>query len=166
MLKIARESLPEVKFYQADITRENIFNKKFKIITAFRFLLNAQPELREQCLGYFYDHLCDDGVLIVNNHLRYASAKGRLIALLQRSGIWQERNYLKDAEFKSIMEKHGFKISKVFSFCLIPGSQSLPPVSDKLQARLEKMFCRFLKLQKYAEQSVYICKKNKNEKIV
>jgi predicted TPR repeat methyltransferase len=48
MLTIAREKLKRTEIIQADITREkNILKpKKFNLITAFRFFLNAEPELR------------------------------------------------------------------------------------------------------------------------
>lgn len=159
MLKIARKELPEIKFYNADLSRSKVFKRKFKIITAFRFLLNAQPELRNQILTKLHGLLCDDGILIVNNHLRYSSAKGYFIAFLQNFGLWKARNYLEDKKFESIMQEQGFKINKVFSFCLLPGSQRFPPISNKLQLRLEKLLVRFFDTEKYGEQSIYICRK-------
>jgi SAM-dependent methyltransferase len=161
MLRIARKTLPEVKYYQADLSREKIFTRKFKIITAFRFLLNAQPELREKCLAQLYEHLYDDGILIINNHLRYASAKGCFIAFLQNFGLWKERNYLEDEKLATIMKKHGFTISKVFSCCLIPGSQRFPPVSRQLHLKIEKLLGRFFSVKNFGEQSIYICRKIK-----
>lgn len=160
MLQSAKKSLPQIKFLHTDVSRENVLNRKFKLITAFRFILNAQPELRNQCLHWINKHLKDDGVLIINNHLRKNSLKGLLINFVKSFGLWKTRNILSDNDFKNIMLQNGFSCKKLFSFCLLPGGQNFPPVSPKLQFRLEKCLANFIELDHYAEQSIYICKKS------
>jgi SAM-dependent methyltransferase len=156
MLKSARAKLPEVAYIKADVTKDNVDIGKFSVVTAFRFFLNAQPELRAAALEWIKSHLEDDGILLVNNHFRAESLKGGLVRFLQKLNL-ADRNTLSDAEFSELLAQHGFNSEKVFSFCLLPGGQSFPPLNHSLYFKLEKMLWRIADLRQFSEQSIYIC---------
>lgn len=158
MLKEAIRVLPGAKFVCADITRAHI-SKKFKIIVAFRFFLNAQQELREEVCEKLSDMLEPGGILVANNHLRAESVNGRIISCARKLGLTR-RNCLADENFENMLHRHGFSFERVFSFCRIPGAHKFPPVFPGLWLRLEKMLGRWSIFEKLAEQRIYICYKN------
>ena len=59
-------------FIEDDFTKTTL-NKKFDLITAFRFFPNAEFFLREQAMKFISEHLKDDGILIINNHFNFWS---------------------------------------------------------------------------------------------
>jgi SAM-dependent methyltransferase len=158
MLKEAQQILPEMKFMQVDISRNEIDCPAYGLICAFRFFLNAQPELRAASLDWLHKHLRHDGLFLVNNHLRSASVKGTLTRLLKSAGL-SERNYLVEKDFVELLRQHGFAAEKIFSFCLLPGSHCFPPLSPALHLRLEKMLERIPALSNFTEQSIYMCRR-------
>ena len=74
MLEYAKKILnsDKCKFIEEDFTKINL-NKKFDLITAFRFFPNAEFFLREKAMKFISQHLKDDGVLIINNHYNFWS---------------------------------------------------------------------------------------------
>jgi len=68
MLGSAREKNPDIRFLQADLTRESHDLGTFDLITSFRFFGNAEDGLRDEVLGVIARLLCQDGYLIINGH--------------------------------------------------------------------------------------------------
>jgi ubiquinone/menaquinone biosynthesis C-methylase UbiE len=66
---LSNASVPEnVTLICADITRTPL-ERQFNVITAFRFFLNAEDNLRRDALRTIYRHLHEDGVLVCNIQL-------------------------------------------------------------------------------------------------
>jgi len=74
MLEYAKKILDAKKssFIEDDFTKINL-NKKFDLITAFRFFPNAEYFLREKAMKFISEHLTDNGILIINNHYNFWS---------------------------------------------------------------------------------------------
>ena len=74
MLEYAKKILNSNKstFIEDDFTKINL-NKKFDLITAFRFFPNAEFFLREKAMKFISEHLKYDGILIINNHYNFWS---------------------------------------------------------------------------------------------
>ncbi|MFZ5951503.1 MAG: class I SAM-dependent DNA methyltransferase [Candidatus Rifleibacteriota bacterium] len=161
MLEQARRSLSSVNFMQLDLTRENADLPKFDLITAFRFFLNAQPELRHEALRALVSLLKPHGIMIVNNHRRKSSLNGFLTWFCRCLNLCK-RNCLSDEEFEALLVKHGLVAQKIFSFSLIPGFHAFPPVSRPLWLRLEKMAERAGWFNQMYEQTIYLCRKKHN----
>ena len=68
MLDVARAKVPQATFVQADLTTEARPLGTFDLITSFRFLGNAQEEIREAALRSLNALQPTGGLLIVNNH--------------------------------------------------------------------------------------------------
>lgn len=158
MLEQARKALPEVTFCKIDLTRENFAEGPFDLITAFRFFLNAQPELRHQVLKALASYLRPEGVLLLNNHLRAQSINGWLTRVTRCAGL-HKRNCLADKEFESLLQESGFKPQKIYSFCRLPGFHRFPPVNPRLWLRLEEMLARILPFKNLTEQAIYLCQR-------
>jgi predicted TPR repeat methyltransferase len=70
MLERAADRIPDIELIQADIVADpEAVPANVDLITAFRFLLLAEPSLRESCLRVLAGRLrADSGVLILNSH--------------------------------------------------------------------------------------------------
>jgi SAM-dependent methyltransferase len=68
MIATARQRCPAVQFVITDITREEHALGRFDLATAFRFLGNAQDELRVSALRAIGRLLNAGGYLLLNNH--------------------------------------------------------------------------------------------------
>jgi SAM-dependent methyltransferase len=79
MLEIALGVDPKAKLLCKDITREDDeVEAKYDVITAFRFILNAEPALRHAALTALRRRLRDNGILILNNHANLLSHKAAM----------------------------------------------------------------------------------------
>ena len=78
MLAIAARRCPGATIVRADVTCGEVVRPDHPVdlVTAFRFFLNAEPELRRQALGWIRGQLADGGVLAANFHLNPHSARG------------------------------------------------------------------------------------------
>ena len=75
MLALARARYPDVRFEQIDITRQPL-ERRFDVVAAFRFFMNAQPALRLEALDAIREHLTPGGVLVANVHANSTSPLG------------------------------------------------------------------------------------------
>lgn len=74
MLTQARRKLTRTELLEVDLTAHNVFgDRKFNLITAFRFFLNAEPALRCRTIAVLAGLLAPDGYLVFNNHRNRAS---------------------------------------------------------------------------------------------
>ena len=85
MLKVARDFLNGVELIQADLTREDrLGDRRFHLITAFRFFPNAESQLRQDAIAALVRHLEPKGILVFNNHRNRGSLLRRLIGIKAR----------------------------------------------------------------------------------
>ena len=85
MMEVARSSAPDAELIEADLTQQDALGeRRFDLITAFRFFPNAEPELREGVFRVLGRHLAPAGVLIFNNHKNRDSLRGRFARLRGR----------------------------------------------------------------------------------
>jgi SAM-dependent methyltransferase len=109
MLRIARSKCPQVRFVEADVTRERAGLGHFDVVTAFRFLGNAQDELRAGAVRAVYDLLQPGGYFIVNNHRN----PGSVAALLHRMTGGSHEMDLTYSKLRRLLCDHGFTIVRV-----------------------------------------------------
>lgn len=69
MLSVACKKLSHTRLLQMNLVEECPFPRaSFNLITAFRFFLNAEPELREAATKVLASLLADDGFFVFNIH--------------------------------------------------------------------------------------------------
>ena len=77
MLGVARGRAPGARLIEGDVTVDpGLLTETADIVTAFRFLLNAEPPLRAAALDWMRDRLAPGGVLIVISILTRAAFAG------------------------------------------------------------------------------------------
>ena len=126
MVTVARKKCRRANLHVGDIlTQPELLQGKFDVITAFRFLLNVEPEVRRCVLEKLREVLrAPDGLLIVNVH-------GNSRSLRHPAIVWRRRreraektgamlNEMSPTETKQLLADCGFRIVRQFGFGMLP----------------------------------------------
>lgn len=136
MLEVAR-SRPNILYRQTDITKVKL-RQEFWVATAFRFFLNAEPNLRLQAAASLYSALQPGGYLLTNIHMVDTSPMGRLYRALHLVGIRRCHQTLSRSAMRNLLEEAGFTIEQEFSYGYMPRlGRFLPYVGEKLVSPIE-----------------------------
>jgi ubiquinone/menaquinone biosynthesis C-methylase UbiE len=157
MLRVAKEKCVKTKLIITDITKEklDIDNNEFDLITAFRFFLNAENDLRKAALKNLRPFLKKEGVFIFNIH-------GNKKSLRHFATIWEKllkkppyRSELSYNEVEELLRKNGYKIKEVYgiNFMLQSFSSLLPRM---IWMKIEKAFQKIKFLNKFAINLIYV----------
>lgn len=159
MLAIAREKLKRTEIIEADITAENILKpRKFNLITAFRFFLNAEPELRSAVIKAIAELLDDDGYLVFNNHQNSGSPWIRLRHAHYRKknpeGIY---NVMSIKQMTELVEAAGLEIKEIYS----AGFFNPPkvPVPFRLSYAIDWAAGKLKFLNRFSENLIAVCRR-------
>jgi len=155
MLEKAREKLTRTELIQADITKENVLKgRKFNLITAFRFFLNAEPELRQAALNALVPLLDEDGYFVFNNHRNQTSP----LARFKYKRSHNKRNFMTMQETRDIVNEAGLEIIKIYPIGFLPlYKMKLPYV---LNNAIDSIATKFAFLQDYSESPIMVCKRS------
>jgi SAM-dependent methyltransferase len=90
-----------------------------RLVTAFRFLLNADPDLQHKAFEFAAAALprADSGLLIINNHGHNRSALRLSRKQVDETGI--ANNRMTDAAVLSLAADHGFALQRRAGFALV-----------------------------------------------
>jgi len=160
MLAIARKKLHRTEIVNADITEENILKpRKFNLITAFRFFLNAEPQLRSTAMRAIAELLTEDGCFLFNNHHSLDSPWIRLLNAwhLKKDpqGVF---NVMSIDQMKKLVEDAGMEIVEIY-----PAGFFHPPkfpISYRLNRAIDSLASRFEFLALFSENPIAVCRKS------
>ncbi len=163
MLAIAREKLKRTEIIEADITSENVLKpRKFNLITAFRFFLNAEPHLRLAAIEALTELLADDGYFVFNNHHNLGSPWIKLLDVCHRhrntNGIF---NVMSIYQMKKLAEAVGLEIVEIYPIGFFHPPKI--PVSYRLNRAIDNVACRFKFLSRFSESPIAVCRRSKNQ---
>ena len=103
------------KFLEGDLIKEDLLkDKKFNLVTAFRFFPNAEEDLRKAVLDNIVPHIENNGLLVFNNHRNKDSFLERLIRLVFR----KHYRGLNLGEVKVLIEDYNLQLIKIYSMGL------------------------------------------------
>ncbi len=116
MLDLARTAVPSAKFVTGDLTRDSaLVPGPFDLVTAFRFFLEADDDLRIEALQAIRKRLTHDGLLIANFHRNPMSIRGGYAVLSQRLRGKRMRTFtLRQAT--RMLESNGFAVDEVHGY--------------------------------------------------
>lgn len=157
MLEVARKNSRTAEIIEADLTRSDVLgDRKFNLITAFRFFPNAEANLRTEAMQVLSRHLDDNGYLVFNNHKNTGSTRNRLARLFGCRGY----KGMSIVDVKKLLAKTGLEIVKTYHLCVFPASENhgLLPLFllRPLDALLSK--CRFFK--GLGENLIFVCRRS------
>jgi len=161
MLAVAKSHLQGTELLQADLTREPILaGRQFELITAFRFFPNAEPLLREEVMRELVTLLADDGILVLNNHLRCSGSKLRLRRAIHRFAKKEkdrDLHCMSDAEVEALAERFGLKIVEIHPLGILPVLKEKKPILPRsLISGIERWAARNSVLANLANNRIYV----------
>ncbi len=115
MLSLARSKWPDERFVNVDITTDMCAREslgQFDLVTAFRFFLNAEPELRADAVRALRSMIRPGGYLICNNHGNSTSMLA-LVLIARYLMKLPVQNSLSCKDLCKLLETHGFKVVAV-----------------------------------------------------
>ena len=164
MLAVAREKLKRTEIIKTDITAENVLKpRKFNLITAFRFFLNAEPELRSAAIKAIAELLDEDGYFVFNNHQNSGSPWIKLRCAHHRKKNPEGTfNVMSIDQMKMLVEGAGLEIVEIY-----PAGFFHPPkvsVSHRLNRAIDWAAGKFDFLNRFSESPIAVCRRKKNHK--
>lgn len=162
MLAIAREKLKRTEIIETDITAENVLKpRKFNLITAFRFFLNAEPELRSAAIKAIAELLDEDGYFVFNNHQNSGSPWIKLRYVHYRKKNPEGTfNVMSIEQMKNLAEEAGLEIVEIY-----PAGFFNPPkvpVSYRLNRTIDWAAEKFRFMNQFSENLIAVCRSKKN----
>lgn len=157
MLDKARQKLSRTELIHADITKENVLlGRKFDLITAFRFFLNAEPKLRINALKTLSGLLAEDGFIVFNNHRNRTSPLVWIRQLYyHRIRKNYQANFMSMGEVKQLVSESGLNIVRIYPV----GSFPIPKIrfSNKLNSIMHPFTSRLRCLDIFSESPIVVC---------
>jgi SAM-dependent methyltransferase len=155
MMEVAREVAPEAELIQADLTQSDVLGqRRFNLITAFRFFPNAEPELRLSVLRVLARHLATPGVLVFNNHKNRNSLPRRVSRFLGREAPGPTMTH---REVKALVTDAGLDIRQVIPLASLPFSENHPLLPVSVLEPLERGISGLTPLTGIAQDVLYVC---------
>ncbi len=157
MLAVAREKLKRTEIIEADITVDNIFEgRRFNLIIAFRFFVNAEPSLRSAVMQALSRLLSEDGYLVFNNHQSYGSPWIKLLYMRhQQKNSQSVFNVMTMDEMNKLVEDVGMEIIELYPAGFFPPPKIAVP--QMVTGAIEKICCRFKSLAQFSESPIAVC---------
>lgn len=161
MVERAQAKLSRGQMICADITAPDAaVEGRYDLITAFRFILNAEPALRLAGMKALAARLKDErSVLVFNNHGNIWSLK--LLALpfhklRSRSNGWKlEGNVMSDTEVRELAAAAGLRIVRQYG-CGVLSGKSLKLISRERAVRIENGLARRPVLWRLGANRMYV----------
>lgn len=157
MLEVARADNEGAELLEADVTVDDVLGeRKFDLITAFRFFPNAQPELRRQAMQVLNQHLTDKGHLVFNNHKNTGSTRNRLAIL------FGHRDYkgMSLAEVKDLLAENNLEVVKMYSLGIFPAAERRLLLPIFLLRPLEALLSKLSPLGRLGENLIFVCQRS------
>jgi SAM-dependent methyltransferase len=159
MLERARKKVPGARLIRANITRDKIDIGTFDVITLFRFVLNADPELRNDVLGWLHGVMRPGGALVLNNHRSATSIRGFLYRGVYAVGRRNRKHVLHESDLARLLEENGFTIEdRLGSKCVASWRNHLlmPPRALRV---VEQRLASLPQSHRLFENQLYVCRR-------
>jgi SAM-dependent methyltransferase len=163
MLNIAKSKVQKAQLFLCDLITNDIINDKlYDLITAFRFFLNAQDDLRTKIMPLLSAKLNNDGIIIFNIHGNSFSFH-LLPVILGRLGIKKVKlNHLSYFKTLKLINNSNLNLIRVYGVGFVPSSFYRRFKSKReLFVRIEKACSRNRFLKYFARNLIFICIKRK-----
>ncbi len=159
MLAVARQRAPFAEIIEGDLTREDLLGeRRFDLITAFRFFPNAEDPLREAAMAALVRHLAEDGLLVFNNHMNESSSARRLARWLDRPAPDSQR-LMSRAEVRALVDGAGLRILEEHPIAALPFTERRMLRPAWLLEGLERLIAPLPGVAALAQNLIYVCRR-------
>lgn len=157
MIKIARGKYPDCEFRVGDILKDpEIAEYDYDVITAFRFFLNAEPDLRKSIIKDLSSRLKNsNSLLIFNIHGFQKSIRTFAKFFHKEDVIFNEMSY---REVMDLINHGDLEVIQVLGFGFFPRRLYYSPVKP-LITRLEKQFSNQYITNQFGSDLIFVCKR-------
>lgn len=159
MLDIARKKLTRTNLFKVNLIKERPFpEKSFNLITAFRFFLNAEPELRLAALRALEPLLAEGGCFVFNIHQNLHSLYYWPSHLYARIRHIPPDVTLSIGECDAILRQVGLRIERVYPVGLL----HIPKLrfSDSMRERVDGVAMRSISLGRMSDSPIIVARRN------
>jgi O-antigen/teichoic acid export membrane protein/SAM-dependent methyltransferase len=119
MLALARHRCPGATVLLGDVTTSpGLAPGPFDLITAFRFFLNAEPDLRSEVLTWMRGSLRPGGLVVANFHLNPLSLRGTYLRVRMRPAARPPMMSVSRA--RRLFTAHGFTVRAILGYSFLP----------------------------------------------
>lgn len=164
MLDLAAKKVKDSTLIQADITADaEALRDKFDLITTFRFVLNAEPDLRRSALKRLAELLRDErSVLVFNNHINLWSYKLPTWPVQRMTPPSRlppcSGNFLTTRSIRRLTAECGLRVERVYG-CGFLSRRALRFIPyDKLE-KMERRLAHVHLLQPLGVDQIYIARR-------
>lgn len=159
MLEQAADKVSRTELIKADITSASPFgDRRFDLITAFRFFPNAEDALRDAVAAAIAALLRENGCLVFNNHKNRWSAIGLAMRLYCRLRGAPFRT-MTLREIKAMASRAGLEVVETYHTGVVPGYEWLMIMPRTWYAAIESIFSRIGWLKHFALVQVVVCRR-------
>ena len=162
MLSHAHQSCPEALLVEADLTVTGVIDevRDVQVCTAFRFFLNAEPQLRLDALKALHSCIVEGGYLVANFHLNPTSLIGVFYRIRNRLSGRTINNLMSLKEAKALLCAHGFEVEATHWYGLWPRfGWRCNALNHLLQSRIERIGMRIPFLRKHAQTFLIVARR-------
>lgn len=166
MLDAARAKAPDARLLCLDILEPNaLSDESFNLITAFRFFLNTEPELRQPILNRLVGLLKDeDSLVIFNVHATRRSVLG-LMEPLRRLKGWPPLNFMSEREVRQLCDDAGLEIVISRGVGLFPPRLFRSRMGPALR-RIDRFASDRRLLKAVSQDLLFVCRKRSTAQTV
>ena len=148
-----------VKLVKADLTVAHL-TRRFDVVTAFRFFLNAEDTLRRDALSAIHEHLNDGGLLVSNIHMNANSPMGLVCRFLNRCQGRVVRSTLSIDAYRQLLVSNGFVVERVIGYGFLPRpGWLLPRLCEMLVGPVETICRRAGVPARFAQNFLVVARK-------
>ncbi len=157
MIEVARTKVRRSKLVVADVTKQDpCLGAPFDLITAFRFFLNAQEDLRRDVMSFFARHLAPGGHVVFNVHLQRNSVPDLVRRILTGLGLRPFAESMSRNEVDDLVTEAGLEIVRTYHWGVLPVPRRQVPFK-RLVVLLESCFSRLPFCLPLSRDVVFVC---------
>ncbi|HEX9046585.1 MAG TPA: class I SAM-dependent methyltransferase, partial [Verrucomicrobiae bacterium] len=163
MVAVAQTRCKKARLQVGDIlTKPELLQKDYDFITAFRFLLNVEPDLRRRVLRRLREVIqTPHGLLVVNVHGNSRSLRHPSIVWRR----WRERSLQTNAmlneiapdEARMLLRECGFQIARQYGFGILPPTLYRTPLR-RFASVVDKTFAGDRWCNDWAIDMLFVCR--------
>lgn len=162
MVMRAEARVPGARLLLKDVTAEgDEIEGRYDLITAFRFLTNAEPALRRAALAALPARMKDGrSVLLINTHGNPWSYRLALLPyhwLRDRLAGRKLFGYLSARATRRELERAGFVVERVIGMGFVP-EKLLPVLPRRLAGWIERRFAGAPFVQRFGLNQLFVCR--------
>lgn len=161
MLVLAKNKIRNSLLIKCDLTKEDVIkNKQYDLVSAFRFFLNAQKDLRNEVMPLLSKKMANDGILIFNIHGNISSYYFLPMIFSKIKKNREKLNAMSYFEMLSLIKNSKLNVIRVYGIGFIPSSfYRLFKSRRKYFVSLERKFSNFKFLKYFARNLIFVCTK-------